>query len=576
MTSINLSGILYIKEDTGNILYSNDNISWTNILEWPVIITNTDAPNSTLIIKFTTNLTFTDVNNYFICNSSHIQFGDTSLNPDGSRPTININIIGQLYTGLIRNGGVLTPCFSNIVICNIIISLSGTGLDQFTGWITQRYYGNNSINNIIINCSSYGNINFNSGGICGPNAASNGGNLTIIGCTSSGIIGLSSGGICGPFAASNGGYLLINGCSSTGIINSSGGGIIGRFGADTNGEIHIINCYSTGIHQAQFSGSICGATSGINNGNIITSYCYSIGNILNRCGGIIGSFSNNTQTVKCFSTGNIEDPDGGGIFSTAYTTLSQATNCYTSGSSTISTGGIYASSNQDNIQGNDNYSETNNNASGWNYNNATTTLEEVPNPVSQNWINIGINQPFRLRNIGFSPYSLNNITSTYTLNTTYSQTITQGNSTIASILPDGYTYTIIAINNTYPSTYPTITINAATGQISTDISTLPGIYNIIVQNEINPYSISEFILDVRSIPESSPLLLCCNENKCIRNSITSDKDNELYIENKSGKTLLSNTDSYYNAINNGKSSYFLDPVFKTYTDYIQYIRSKAI
>jgi hypothetical protein len=580
MSTISGTGTLYIREDSGSIQYSNDNSTWTTISAWPATIVNNDT-NTTLVVLFTRDITLTASNQYFICGSSDIQFGSTSLNIDGTRPTITISGVTD-YPGLIENGNINNGK-NNITIVNLVVDGTTSILISSAGWIAISGFSKNAVNNKIINCSSIGDITTYSGGICG--SAGRNCNLTIIGCTSSGNIGQIAGGIIGGTSPDS--ILIIEQCTSSGQMDIGGecGGILGGLGRDCS-SIIIRNCYNTSPIITFASGGICGQYLCETSGSCIIENCYSVGNIAQNAGGIVGGNGLNTSIINCYSTGNITSMDSGGIVGYATLSTTFAYNCYTTGFSANidASGGIFARSSNDNLQGTNNYSEASNGNSGiWTTNNANIALTGIPTPgpIGTSWITVVPNQPYNLRNIGFSPYSINNIiTSGLTLNPSFSQTIQAGDSTVTAILPAGYTYTIIGINNQYPITYPFITINVATGEITTAPEITPGLYEIVVRNEINPYSVTIFYLTIPGgggepiITNVVMISPCCEIKQCIRDSPTTDKSNEVLTTTLTGKTIIGNVDRYYSAIQNGTRTFFAEPVFKSYREYMIYLQSK--
>ena len=157
----------------------------------PVTITNTNTNTSfPLKVLFETDMTFYTIIWYFTCGSDNIQFGSISLNSDGTRPTITIDGVSN-YPGLIENNN------SNISIYNLIVNSNGSTLVSGGGWIGQEYFARNSTGNLIVNCSTNGDISTSGGGIVGAFSAQNASSLTIRACTSSGDIDTNGGGIAG-------------------------------------------------------------------------------------------------------------------------------------------------------------------------------------------------------------------------------------------------------------------------------------------------------------------------------------------------------------------------------------------
>jgi len=362
----------------------------------------------------------------------------------------------------------------------------------------------------VINCYSKGDItNIQSGGIVGYLAASNGGSLTVLGCSFSGSINsVGGGGIVSSRAGFSGGSVLINSCWTTGVINANdAGGIIGQ---ESHNAI-ITNCYSQGSIIGNDAGGICGRTPGLTSCTI--SNCYSFGIISgNNSGGICGSVIpeigiNSTCTItNCYSIGNISGSNNsGGIIGVVsisaggnYTVT--ITNCYTSGTTTGDIGYIVATYNDvsGSVGGLD-YSNcfseafTNSPGGSWISSNADTVLTGTPSSyIGVTWVNVGINQPYELYNMGYSPYSLTNISS-QNLTRNISITLMASDSTRFGLTTTSYS--IIDITGGDSSSYGTITINPTTGKISTTSETVQGTYTLYVRNT-GSYNYSTVILTV--------------------------------------------------------------------------------
>ena len=351
--------ILFRQEDgTNEIQYKLDGpeAQWTtvDIANFPINIINTPAPadNNVLTVQFTTNMTFSDPNQYFICGSEYITFD--GLNQDVKATITFENVTNCL--GLIRNATVVVNPFwdefgngfGNITVQNIHVASSGsTTLDYGAGWVCQKYFGKGSSNVLIDNCSSSGEIGPSAGGICGGFAGDNGtatisncysegpisgegsggicglgagygsGTANISNCYSTGDIGDYASGICGSNAGNDGGTANISNCYSEGPIGPSAGGICGR-SAGYGGTARITNCYSEGPISGQYAGGICGVQAGRNGGTATISNCYSEGPIGTNAGGICGAETGYEGTVNisnCYSlyaTGN-DNKDSGGM-----------------------------------------------------------------------------------------------------------------------------------------------------------------------------------------------------------------------------------------------------------------------
>jgi hypothetical protein len=477
---------IFIRQDGSDIKYSSDQSNWIIINSWPCTIIYTLSGGVGLLV-FVTDLTLTNANQYFISGSSHIQFGSTTVNTNGTRPMVYIDNITN-YLGFIQNGSSGSNGYNNISIYNLDIRSNSSSLAMEGGWLGQSYFSKGAINNYIYNCTSNGDIDDSCGGIIGSNSANDSGNLTICGCTSSGSM-FYGGGIVGSSSANNG-TILVDRCSSTGFINYSGG--IYSNGCGTNsGSATATNCYSTGAMNA--GGGIFGSTAGLG-GSAIATNCYSTGNMDAGSGGIYcvdaGKNSGTAIATNCYSTGNMITSCGG-IYTGSIISYGNvlAYNCYTSGLITgINSGGIWAGSSSDTLQGSNNYAESNHSSSGWNSTNANLRLTGVPTSSNYGttWSSLSVNTPYILSNSGYTPYSTSLIN-------TISSSVIVGNSTSAAIVP-GYTYSILAINNSNPSLYPFITINNSTGSINISSDTPINTYTIIIYSTKNPYSITIYLL----------------------------------------------------------------------------------
>lgn len=300
------SGNIYIKQNSGIIEYSLDNIIYNDIY-WPLTIINSTIGTNMITVYIVNNITITDPTQYFIVGSEYITFNGF-FNTTYQKITISINGYSladsnNAYNGLIQNGtGDITVnkieylpyglsyeylipsnvinTYSNITIQNVniltIIDIENNIYDylsKYNGWICQSFFGYNSTNNIIYNCSSISNtpsVNNNdtwigliAGTFCKFESVSN--------CSSNNYINQYSGGILGSYCFCN----TITNCYSSGVINWCSGGIIGCF---LQSSLNINNCFSTGDPFNFCTGGIIGSDPGYNTTNIINiSACYSIG-----------------------------------------------------------------------------------------------------------------------------------------------------------------------------------------------------------------------------------------------------------------------------------------------------------
>ena len=502
-TNIYVAGnnIINIREkldDNNGIIigYSlNDTAVW-NTINFPCYITNTNTENGFVKVYFTTDINITNLTQYFVCNSNKIQFGSDSLNQYGERPTINVQI--NYYDGFIYN----SSGYSNILVFNLFINAVNGATTYSTkanaGWICKESF--NGSNNYIINCSSNGNIGTYGGGIVGANAVSNGGSLYIIGCSSSGRIGIGAGGIVGSDAGTNNGEVIIVSCWSSGSIFQvvyDSGGIIGQ----NSYNCQITSCYSTGAIVGFDSGGIAGRNTGIISCTI--ENCYSIGNISGEnSGGICGSSDTtgcNITIKNCYTTGNLINKNAGGIFgviSNNGTRLIE--NCYVAGQKIYSELlGYFVAKKTDGGEDTINdlftiencYSEAYNNTPGWNNSHANTVLLGTPTSqpgVGDLWVSIVEETPYRIFNMGYTPYSYKIIdrdteTGEYHLIKIYSSSVLQGQSSTSAII-SSLSYQKLKITDGNPNSYNSININTDTGLISTSLFTSPEKYTIYISN----------------------------------------------------------------------------------------------
>lgn len=471
---------------TGEIYESNDGSGWGPPLDFPVTVTNTNPSAGFLVILFTGSITFTNINNYFNCGSSYIQFGSSSLDEGGNKAIISVNV--ENYNGLIRNGTRLSEGENNIRVYNIAISVEGGSLQAGAGWVGQQGFGNSCTGNYVINCSTNGGLPggaTGSGGIVGSYAATgSGAELNIIGCSSSGSIGQLDGGIVGAYAGSSGGSITCAQCWSTGPIQAFGGGIYGE-AAGYGGSAVATRCYSTETIGGN-GGGIFSRYAGANGGVAVAQICYSRGTIGTDGGGIYGLGAGTDFTLS---------PAG-------FTT---ATNCYSSGTVATSGNGIYGSS------------KVNSTASqcyiangSWNNNAASSSLQFPPvNGVSSTWVYRGIDIPYEIYGIGYTPYTLEIITSTPDLQQTFSQTVAQGQSSLRAVLADASGNDFDILNLT-EMTAVGISINENSGTILTTAATPLGVYTIYIRS-IGSYNTTVFTLTVSAavVPTNESGVSCC-------------------------------------------------------------------
>lgn len=461
MTSLSQDGAtdtIYIFQADGSYIYRVNQGTPVG-LTFPVTIANTNATPASNILKvfFETGLTITSTLGYITINSDGIQIGDQTINSDGTKYTITIDGVAN-YEGFIRNTGNSYTYLYNLNV----VSINGSNLTGGCGWVGGYAYGSNGTNNFIIGCSCDGVIPDYSGGIVGSEAATmnvaEACDLTIVGCTSSGSIGTDSGGIAGEYCGQSGSTVNITKCSSSGSIARGGGGIVGKLSGQGGSACFINKCFSTGPIGIE-AGGICGQYAG-DAGTTYVTDSYSRGTLDTDAGGIYGRYA---------------AADGG---------ATSATNCYTLGSSIYGMG-AYESAYQAACYAAD---------GSWSDTTAQSTMS------TSNFISIEANQPYELRNIGPSPYSLTTIVGE-DMRLQYFQTIVAGSSTSVAVLAGLSSFSILEIDGESPAETPTITIDSTTGVISTTSETGPSdYYTIVVRALANPYTITRVNLTVTGVP----------------------------------------------------------------------------
>jgi hypothetical protein len=525
-----------------DIQYSTDQTTWETIV-WPCTIVAIDPSGGEIplevrtVVEFTTGITLVAPineffsNPYFICGSGNIQFGTRSLAGSGIRSFFTIDTVTD-YPGLIQNGTSGANGFSNVHVYNLMVTtMYNSTLVTGGGWVGQEYYAKGATENYIINCYSTRTIVQSSGGIVGFGAAYDGGNLTLLGCSSAGYIGQNCGGIVGPNSCDNGGTITCDGCWSVGEIASpSAAGIIGRLGQD--GSVSITNCYSTGPISGNEASGIMGSLSGpgAEVGTIIIENCYSTGDITgSSSGGIYGRYAKFTRIQNCYSTGSIAGYQAaGGICGndTNPSFQSRVSNCYTVGDNDGAPNGF--------IFGGYSavpatcFSEAASGSPGvWNSANANTVLTGTPSPVvGTSWVSTGTNTPYELRAMGYTPYTIENITTTPSLLRIVSSTLFAGGSS-GTAIQSGREYTLLQVSGGSSGFYGTITINNNTGVITTRATTAVGTYTLYIRND-GSYNITEYQLTV-----ASPDVPCC-----LRSVDTYGADNQTQTEVKAGMAIF--------------------------------------
>lgn len=445
---------VHLRHDLEEIEYSYDGTSWNNVI-FPAAVNNTGP--GTFKVIFDSDITLLSTVSYFIPLTGSIQFGSTSLNTDGTRPTITVEAVTD-YPGLISNGTVDTSGTSYINVFNLVISTTGgSTLAQYGGWFGQRYYSKEAIHNYFVNCHSNGVISAYGGGIVGADSGSKG-LVTMLGCSSSGGIEQEGGGIAG----STNHNTICNKCWSTGEIIASAGGILGsdaRVIAEINLEtslfpLHkVFCCYSTGLMGADAGGIV-----GLLNSDIIMS------------------------VAKCYSRGT----GGNGIGSHIAVYNSYCLSATIGDVPLVSSGNYVAGSN-------------------WSDTSARAALSGAPasgSLVGTHWVGTTAGQPYELRNMGYSPYVLQNIDTNGPPSLVTSESVTAylGGPSVNTIRTD-QTHQILRI---IPST-STIAFNQFTGRFTVRPGTTMGAYQVVMRST-GSYNVSSLVLTVQDDP-TVPCLL---------------------------------------------------------------------
>jgi hypothetical protein len=96
--------------------------------------------------------------------------------------------------------------------------------------------------------------------------------------------------------------------------------------------------------------------------------------------------------------------------------------------------------------------------------------------------------------MGYTPYTIANISTTRSLNQSYNMSVDQGRSSTAAII-SGKSYTILQKSGGSSSSYGTITIDSNTGAILTTSQTQLGVYTLYIRNT-GSYNITSITLTV--------------------------------------------------------------------------------
>ena len=377
----------------------NDNYLSTNT--GPYYLLKDDEES--LVITIGETITITNKDQYFVINSSKIEFiGETDT-------VINFNCID--YPGLISDGYYKQSVDTTVSIDNIKTSAAlDASLINGGGWICQSDFTNQNAQSTqtvnVSNCVNTGSINsLDCGGIFGSEAGydkeafyydaktiinvnncSNTGNMDNTSC--GGIFGYRAGdeNIFNVYITT----ITLNNCYNTGSMNYTNCG--GIFGPSAGANITVNNCYNTGSMLMEKCGGIFGPNVGKffdPNAfyNITLKNCFNAGNMMTDCGGIFGydaTGTNSTITLNdCYNTGDMSNTCGGLFGKDTNVTNVLVTNCYNTGNMIENCGGLFAENPSNTISitscynsGNIGNTDKNNGSMFNNKNNATLTFNK--------------------------------------------------------------------------------------------------------------------------------------------------------------------------------------------------------
>jgi hypothetical protein len=262
---------------------------------------------------------------------------------------------------------------------------------------------------------------------------------------SNGPIESDGGGIVGEHVSG----LQIAKSFSLGSIGMSAGGIVGANAS----QVSVTDSFSAGAMDS-FAGGIFGQSAS----DSTATRVYSMGIIGTSAGGIVGASATACTVTNSYSTGII-DVDGGGIFG-ANSTSGIAQNDYVAGSSLG--GSVFGSGDALSTTVNT-YAEADHGGMSWSDVHAQLSLTDL----ASKWVTTSINTPFKIASFRAAPYAL------------VTETAAKGGSTSA-VLGNYNSCSMVSINGSSPSSYPSVSLNAGTGVISTDGSIDNGLYNIVV------------------------------------------------------------------------------------------------
>ena len=248
-------------------------------------------------------------------------------------------------------------------------------------------------------------------------------------------------------------------------MNQNAGGISGRYSGNSSGHT-IRECYSRGA-IGEYGGGIIGSECGV----VVITNCYSVGAIPASGGGILGNQAGNTtnKTVSnCYIVGATSHVNGGYII--------PGCNDLT-GSVNVVDGTIVLTGNAA--------------STGWTGASANTALTGFPAspltaPIGVKWVYAGVNTPYEIYAMGYTPYSRTVIAGTPpAMVRSFATTVVSGDAQTAApgiITGGGRMYVLYRITDGVPASYEGIGVNNVTGIIATSRATTPGVYTLTIRN----------------------------------------------------------------------------------------------
>jgi hypothetical protein len=114
----------------------------------------------------------------------------------------------------------------------------------------------------------------------------------------------------------------------------------------------------------------------------------------------------------------------------------------------------------------------------------------------------------------------------------------------------------------------------STGKISTTTATPAGTYTLMIYG-VDDYTTTTFVLTVLAAPAAAQVDICCIETVSAANPQTGVYDDSTITNNKANRTVGLNTDIFYAGIAAGTRGAYPQPLFRSYSEYIQYLQGKT-